>query len=103
MVQNRFGGHGLYLLDEPEAALSPTRQLTLLGEMHQLVRMQSQFIIATHSPILMAYPGARIYLLDETGIRLVHYQETEHYQMTRRFLDDPDRMFRYLFAEDGDT
>ena len=103
LVQNRFGGHGLYLLDEPEAALSPTRQLTLLGEMHQLVRMQSQFIIATHSPILMAYPGARIYLLDETGIRLVHYQETEHYQMTRRFLDDPDRMFRYLFAEDGDT
>lgn len=103
LVQNRFGGHGLYILDEPEAALSPTRQLTLLGEMHQLVRMQSQFIIATHSPILMAYPGARIYLLDETGIRLVHYQETEHYQMTRRFLDDPDRMFRYLFAEDGDT
>lgn len=63
LVQNRFGGEGLYLLDEPEAALSPTRQLTLLGEMHQLVERNSQFIIATHSPILMAYPGARIYEL----------------------------------------
>ena len=99
LVQNRFGGHGLYLLDEPEAALSPARQLTLLGEMHQLVGLQSQFIIATHSPILMAYPGALIYLLDETGIRPVRYEETEHYQLTRRFLEDPDRMLRYLFAE----
>ena len=67
--------------------------------MHQLVGLQSQFIIATHSPILMAYPGALIYLLDETGIRPVRYEETEHYQLTRRFLEDPDRMLRYLFAE----
>ncbi len=100
LVQNRFGGHGLYLLDEPEAALSPVRQLTLLGEMHQLVGLQSQFVIATHSPILMAYPGALIYFLDETGIRPVRYEETEHYQLTRRFLENPERMLRYLFAEE---
>ena len=98
LVQNRFGGNGLYLLDEPEAALSPTRQLTLLGEMHQLAEQDSQFIVATHSPILMAYPGARIYQLSEDGIEPVQYQETEHYQLTRRFLEDPERMLRYLFS-----
>lgn len=98
LVQNRFGGNGLYLLDEPEAALSPTRQLTLLGEMHQLAERDSQFIVATHSPILMAYPGARIYQLSENGIEPVQYQETEHYQLTRRFLEDPERMLRYLFS-----
>lgn len=102
LVQNRFGGHGLYLLDEPEAALSPARQLTLLGEIRQLVGLDSQFLIATHSPILMAYPGARIYVLDGTGIRPVRYEETEHYQLTRRFLEDPERMLRYLFSEDED-
>lgn len=96
LVQNRFGGAGLYLLDEPEAALSPTRQLTLLGEMYQLVERDSQFIIATHSPILMAYPGARIYELSENGIASVEYRETEHYQLTRRFLENPERMLRYL-------
>ena len=96
LVQNRFGGEGLYLLDEPEAALSPTRQLTLLGEMYQLVERDSQFIIATHSPILMAYPGARIYELSENGIASVEYRETEHYQLTRRFLENPERMLRYL-------
>lgn len=96
LVQNRFGGEGLYLLDEPEAALSPTRQLTLLGEMHLLVERNSQFIIATHSPILMAYPGARIYELSENGIASVEYRETEHYQLTLRFLENPERMLRYL-------
>ena len=99
LVQNRFGGDGLYLLDEPEAALSPTRQLTLLGEMHHLVEKNSQFVVATHSPILMAYPGARIYLLSESGIEPVQYRETEHYQLTRRFLEDPERMLRYLLEE----
>ena len=103
LVQNRFGGNGLYLLDEPEAALSPTRQLTLLGEMHQLVEQDSQFIVATHSPILMAYPGARIYELREDGIHPTTYQETEHYQLTRRFLENPERMLRYLFSDDEET
>ena len=85
LVQNRFGGEGLYLLDEPEAALSPTRQLTLLGQMRLLAQQDSQFIVATHSPILMAYPGARIYLLSESGIEPVQYRETEHYQLTNAF------------------
>ena len=99
LVQNRFGGQGLYLLDEPEAALSPARLLTLLGEIHRLVQADSQFIIATHSPILMAYPGARIYVLSEDGVEAADYRETEHYQLTKRFLDDPDRFLRYLFSE----
>jgi len=96
LVQNRFGGHGVYLLDEPEAALSPMRQMTLLAEMDALVKDRSQLIIATHSPILMAFPGAEILRLDEQGITPVPYRETEHYQLTRRFLEDPDRMLRYL-------
>lgn len=103
LVQNRFGGEGLYLLDEPEAALSPARQLTLLGQIHLLVRAGSQFLIATHSPILMAYPGACIYLLSEEGIHQVAYQETEHYLLTKRFLEDPERMLRYLFSQDDTT
>lgn len=99
LVQNRFGGHGVYILDEPEAALSPTRQLTLLGEMHELVKDSSQFIIATHSPILMSYPGAEIFEFSEDGIHSIPYRETEHYQVTRSFLENPDRTLRYLFAE----
>ena len=96
LVQNRFGGHGLYLLDEPEAALSPSRLLTLMGEMDQLVKADSQFIVATHSPILMAFPQARIYELDGEGVRAAAYRETEHYQLTKRFLDNPERMLHYL-------
>lgn len=103
LVQNRFGGHGLYLLDEPEAALSPARLLTLLGQIHALVDDDSQFIIATHSPILMAYPEARIYQLSEDGITPTAYRETEHYCLTRRFLEDPERMLRYLFAENEES
>jgi len=99
LVQNRFGGQGLYLLDEPEAALSPSRLLTLLGEIHYLVQQSSQFIIATHSPILMAYPDARLYLLSPEGIAPAAYRETEHYQLTKRFLEDPERMLAYLFSE----
>ena len=103
LVQNRFGGEGLYLLDEPEAALSPSRQLTLMGQIHLLVREGSQFVIATHSPILMAYPGACIYQLSEQGIGQVDYRETEHYCLTKRFLNDPERMLRYLFTDSDDT
>ena len=103
LVQNRFGGEGLYLLDEPEAALSPSRLLTLMGQIHLLEQLDSQFIIATHSPILMAYPGARLYQLSDRGVERVDYRETEHYCLTRRFLNDPERMLAYLFAEDHDT
>ena len=98
LVQNRFGGDGLYLLDEPEAALSPARQMALLAEMHRLVVANSQFVVATHSPILLAYPGARIYELGETGIAETPYAETEHVQLTRRFLENPERMLRYHFS-----
>lgn len=99
LFTERFGGGGLYLLDEPEAALSPSRQMSALVRMHELVRMESQFIVATHSPILLAYPGARILLLDGDGIRPVEYTETEHYVLTREFLNAPERMLRTLLEE----
>ena len=99
LVQNRFGGEGLYLLDEPEAALSPSRILTLMVEINQLVQENSQFIISTHSPILMAFPNARIYLIDGSGIRPVNYRDTEHFSLTKQFLDDPERMLHYLFSQ----
>lgn len=100
LMENRFSGNGLYLLDEPEAALSPSRLMTLLVHIHALVQKNSQFIIATHSPILMAYPGAEVYLLTEDGIRSVGFQETEHYQLTRRFLENPEKMLHYLLEVD---
>jgi predicted ATPase len=87
LVQHRFRGNGLYLLDEPEAALSPMRQMALLSRARDLVEARSQFIIATHSPILLAYPGATIYELAASGIRSVRYEETEHFSVTRDFLN----------------
>jgi predicted ATPase len=83
LILNRFHGEGIYILDEPEAALSPSRQMALLCRIHELVKQGSQFIIATHSPILMAYPDADIYLADhDKKITLTRYQDTEHYQLT---------------------
>lgn len=99
VVVHRFSGNGLYILDEPEAALSPMRLMTLLSEMDRLVKMNSQFIISTHSPILMAYPGAEILELSDEGIRSVEYRETEHYQVTRRFLENPEKMLHYLLDD----
>lgn len=96
LIQNRFFGNGLYILDEPEAALSPMRQLTLLTEIDRLVKAESQIIIATHSPILMAYPQAEIILLSRDGIEKTTYKNTEHYKITKQFLDNPDRMIKYL-------
>lgn len=96
LVQNRLSGNGLYLFDEPEAALSPMRQLTLLSEIDRLVKSGSQLLIATHSPILMAYPGACILEFSQQGIRRVEYRETEHYRVTREFLENPERMVHYL-------
>jgi len=100
LMLHRFGGNGLYILDEPEAALSPARQLAVLRRIHQLVEEHSQFIIATHSPILMAYPSAKILLLDDTGFTEVRYEETEHYAVTKAFLADPRHMLEQLFADD---
>ncbi len=101
LVQNRFHGDGLYILDEPEAALSPSRLLTLLAEIHALAKKNSQFIIATHSPILMAYPGARILEFSEKGIQAVRYENTKHYQISRNFLDNPDKMLKILLNQEG--
>jgi predicted ATPase len=90
LMTHRFGGHGLYILDEPEAALSPTRQLAMLLRLHQLVQSRSQFIIATHSPILMAYPNAWLYQITADGLKRIEYRETEHYIVSKRFLNDPE-------------
>ncbi len=92
---NRLRGHGLYILDEPEAALSPSRQMSLISRMHELIGMDSQFIIATHSPIIMAYPDAAIYEIRET-IERIKYEETEHYQVMRAFIKNKDGMLREL-------
>jgi predicted ATPase len=100
LLGTRFRGNGLYLLDEPEAALSPMRQLVMLKLMHRLLADGSQFIIATHSPILMAYPGALLYELGDDGIRRVNYEETEHYQVTKSFLASPERYLNQLFADE---
>jgi predicted ATPase len=99
LLKHRFGANGLYLLDEPEAALSPSRQLSVLEIFHDLVaRRGSQLIIATHSPILLAYPGARIYSFGAEGIRDVAYEDTEHYQITRDFLVSPGSFLRHLLG-----
>ncbi len=99
LVQNRFGGNGLYILDEPEAALSPMRLLTLMIEMDRLVKQNSQFIIATHSPLLMAFPGATVFEFSADGIRQTDYKNTDHYLVTKRFLNDPEGMVTELLNE----
>lgn len=101
IVQNRFFGNGLYILDEPEAALSPKRLLTLMVEIDKLVKKGSQFIIATHSPILMTFPDAEILEFSESGISKVSYHETEHFRITKGFLESPERMISYLLDEDN--
>lgn len=102
LFRNRFGRNAIYLLDEPEAALSPARQLNLLSILHQL-SPYAQFIIATHSPILLGYPDAQIFTFDETPIKEIAYEDTAHYQLTRRFLENRKAVFRDLFAVDDDT
>ena len=96
LLTEKFLGGGLYILDEPEAALSPSRQLATLARMDELVKDGSQFIVATHSPILMAYPNARIFLFGDDAIREVRYEETEHYTVTRDFLERRETMLREL-------
>jgi len=91
---------GIYLLDEPEAALSPSRQLTFLSVLHQLASAKvAQFIIATHSPILITLPGASVLSLEDGEFRNVAYAETEHFQLTRDFLNAPARFHRHLFKD----
>ncbi|MBI2757969.1 MAG: AAA family ATPase [Chloroflexi bacterium] len=96
LFQTRFVPNGLYLLDEPEAALSPTRQLTFIAALKQMIEQNSQFIIATHSPIILAFPGAAILSFDGGKIRAVKYEQLEHVNLTRDFLASPDSFLRHL-------
>lgn len=100
LIQNRFGGNGLYLLDEPEAGLSPSRQMTMLVEFDRIVRAGGQMIVATHSPILMAYPQAQILQFSSDGITPISYEESEHYRTTKLFLDCPQRMVEMLLKNE---
>ena len=93
---DKLRGNGLYIFDEPEAALSPSRQLAAITRIHELVGLDSQFIIATHSPILMSYPQAKILSLSDSGLKQVQYEETDHFQVTKDFLNRHETMLRYL-------
>ncbi len=99
LIQNRFHGDGLYLLDEPEAALSPQRQLTLLITICQLVKEGAQFIIATHSPILLGIPNADILSFDDGRIKRIDYEDTESYRITEMFINNKDYLLNKLLKE----
>jgi predicted ATPase len=100
LLVERLSGNGLYLMDEPEAALSPQRQLTFLAALHDLVQHGGQFIIATHSPIILAYPDASILHFTEGGITPIAYHDTEHYKVTRAFLTRTEMMLNELLNDD---
>jgi predicted ATPase len=101
LLQNRFTRSGLYLMDEPEAALSPQRQLSFLVLLHDLLKGNDniQFVIATHSPILLAYPGAQILSFDDGAIRQIDYRESQPFQLVSRFVAAPERYINALFSE----
>lgn len=96
LVENRFFGNGLYILDEPEAALSPMRLMELICYIKNLVDNNSQFIISTHSPILMTFPDAEVIEITQEEIKSVDYKETEHFLITKRFMDSPEQMIKNL-------
>ena len=96
LFQSRFVPNGLYLLDEPEAALSPTRQLTFISALKQMIQENAQFIIATHSPIILAFPDAAILNFKEGRIQQVQYDQLEHVQLTKEFLNNPESYLRHL-------
>lgn len=100
---HRFGRNGLYLLDEPEAALSPTRQMSLLVRMHDLVEEGCQFVIATHSPFLLAYPGANLLQFTASGIRPILYEDTDHYKIMRDFSTNRDDLIQLLMRKQDDA
>ena len=100
LVKNRFEGNGIYLIDEPEAALSPQRLMSLLILIDNLVKQDSQFFIATHSPIVMAYPDSEILQFTEAGIESVAYKDTDHYRITKQFIDRPEQMVKYLLDDE---
>lgn len=96
---NRFRGKGIYILDEPEAALSPLRQLSMVSRIHELVNDHSQFIIATHSPVIMSYPLAKIVELTEDGLRETTLEATNHYRFMNQFFEDRDRILHHLLGD----
>lgn len=98
IVENRLYGNGIYIFDEPEAALSPARLLRLMCNIKRLIDNNSQFIIATHSPILMTFPGAEILELHEKGISSISYKETDHFIITKRFMDAPEKILSELMG-----
>jgi len=99
LMNNRFTGNGIYILDEPESALSAQRQLSFLSQLHTLVKKNSQFIIATHSPIILSYPYSTIYSLDHDKIEIKDYTETPPYQFTKMFINDYKQVLHYLFLK----
>lgn len=96
---NKLQGNGLYIMDEPEAALSPSRQMAAVSAIHQLVEENSQFIIATHSPIILAYPRSKIYSFSADGIVEIAYEDTEHYAVTKDFLNNHQAMMKILMDD----
>lgn len=100
LFMNRFRGNGLYILDEPEAALSPRRQMAMLVRMHELIKQGSQFVIATHSPIVMAYPESIIYEITNNGIQQTAYTETENYTISKQFIGNHKKMIAMLLEEE---
>jgi predicted ATPase len=103
LFKNRFRANGLYLMDEPEAALSPQRQIQFLTILHNFILRGSQFVIATHSPIIMAYPDATIYMMDGNGIREVAYAATEHFRVTREFLSNTQQALSTLLMDESEA
>lgn len=102
LFQSRFVPGGLYLLDEPEAPLSPQSQLALLAMLGEMVSQQAQFIIATHSPMLLAFPGARIYTFDTLPVKAVAYEDLDHVRITRDFLNAPERYLKQIVSSPHD-
>lgn len=96
LMTNRFGSRGLYILDEPESALSPNRQMSMLTLIHELVKQGSQFIIATHSPILLSYPSSTIYEIGNDGLTKTAYEDTQTFRISKDFLDNRTKMLKIL-------
>jgi len=100
LIQNRFGANGLYILDEPEAALSPKKQMTLLCKLNSLIKQNCQFIIATHSPIILSFPNSEIYEISKESVSKTSYEETETYKTTKEFLNNHKKYLHHLLNDD---
>ncbi len=99
LAANRFGAEGLFILDEPEAALSVTGQLALISVIHRAAGLGSQFILATHSPILLCYPEAAVYQLSDDGLARVEPADTDPVRLTRDFIAAPERFLRHVITD----